>query len=174
MYGIQGGFLGNTAGMLAGAPSFEINRRPGALGGRSGEQLQRLYKEGTQQNQQLNDELMRRGIMPGAGPQLPLAFGGFSGNIGNVGGLSLAMNTPDPGLVEQKEQEQKAFDSLNQDTGATRFYPSQLNVQPMPGYNTRPGYNPFGVDIERDSFILHNPRSGVAQMPAGFQNKFVS
>lgn len=87
MAGYYGGFMGNEAGMLAGSPSFEIQRRPGALGGRSGEQLKRLYEGGTQQNQQLNDELMRRGIMPGSGPQLPLAYGGLPGDVGNLAAL---------------------------------------------------------------------------------------
>jgi hypothetical protein len=84
--GVQGGYLGNAGGLVAGNPSFDINKGRGALGGRSGEQLKRLYKEGTQQNQQLNDELMRRGIMPGAGPQLPLAMGSQGMNpMGNAG-----------------------------------------------------------------------------------------
>jgi hypothetical protein len=61
--------------MVAGVPSFEIPQGQGPLGKRSGEQLQRLYQGGTQQNQQLNEELIRRGLMPGAGPQLPLAQG---------------------------------------------------------------------------------------------------
>lgn len=65
-------------GAVAGTPSFEINRRPGALGGRSGEQLKRIYEGGTQDNEKLNDELMRRGIMPG-GPRLPLAMGAQMG-----------------------------------------------------------------------------------------------
>lgn len=77
---------GNPAGMqnayqVAGSPSFDINKGAGALGGRSGEQLKRLYEGGTQQNQQLNEELRRRGIMPGAGPQLPLAMGGQQGGV---------------------------------------------------------------------------------------------
>jgi len=59
--------------MIAGNPSFNINQSAGPLGQRPGEQLQRLYEGGTQQNQQLNYELRRRGIMPGSGPQLPLA-----------------------------------------------------------------------------------------------------
>ncbi len=77
----------SSPSMLAGNPSFDINRSSGALGGRSGEQLKRLYEGGTQQNQQLNEELRRRGIMPGAGPQLPLAFGGLQGPVpmGNAG-----------------------------------------------------------------------------------------
>jgi len=91
MAGYYGGFFGNEAGMqglMAGGPSFEINKRPGALGGRSGEQLKRLYEGGTQQNQQLNEELMRRGIMPG-GPQLPLVMG-IPGAPGNAAGMANA------------------------------------------------------------------------------------
>lgn len=60
--------------MLAGSPSFDINRRPGAVGGRSGEQLKRLYEGGTQQNEKLNEELRQRGIMP-RGVDLPFALG---------------------------------------------------------------------------------------------------
>lgn len=65
---------GAPGNLMAGSPSFDINRRPGALGGRSGEQLKRLYEGGTQQNEKLNEELRNRGILPG-GPQLPMAFG---------------------------------------------------------------------------------------------------
>jgi hypothetical protein len=85
---------GSPGNLVAGGPSFDINRGAGALGGRSGEQLKRLYEGGTQQNEKLNEELMRRGIMPGAGPQLPQAFSPFYDSnpfaVGNVG--SLAMN----------------------------------------------------------------------------------
>jgi len=95
MAGFYGGFVGNEAGMasslplnfIAGGPSFEINKRPGSLGGRTGEQLRRLYEGGTQQNQQLNEELRQRGILPG-GPQLPLA--GFPGAAGNMAGMANA------------------------------------------------------------------------------------
>jgi hypothetical protein len=73
--------LSRNPELIAGSPSFDINKAGGALGGRSGEQLKRLYEGGTQQNQQLNEELKRRGIMPGAGPQLPLAMGGFQGGV---------------------------------------------------------------------------------------------
>ena len=77
--------------ILAGSPSFDINRRPGTLGGRTGEQLKRLYEGGTQQNEKLNEELRNRGIMPGSGPQLPLAFGGGSNfAIGNAAGVANA------------------------------------------------------------------------------------
>jgi hypothetical protein len=83
-YGFPAGNMagvGSANNLVAGSPSFDINRGAGALGGRSGEQLKRLYEGGTQQNQQLNEELKRRGIMPGAGPQLPLAMGGFQGGV---------------------------------------------------------------------------------------------
>jgi hypothetical protein len=86
---VQGGFVGNAGalgGMVAGGPSFDINRGAGALGGRSGEQLKRLYEGGTRQNQQLNEELKRRGIMPGSGPQLPLTFNpSGTSPMGNAG-----------------------------------------------------------------------------------------
>ena len=75
-YGGESNVPGAPGNLFAGGPSFDINRRPGALGGRSGEQLKRLYEGGTQQNEKLNEELRNRGIMPGSGPQLPLVFGG--------------------------------------------------------------------------------------------------
>lgn len=50
---------------------------------------------------------------------------------------------------------------------AVRFDPSQLNVPPSPGYLNAPGYSPFREDQDRDRFILHNPRSGVAGNPFG-------
>jgi hypothetical protein len=46
-----------------------------------------------------------------------------------------------------------------------RFDPNQLYQQPLPGYNMRPGYDPSSVDLERDRFILHSPKSGVAGGP---------
>jgi hypothetical protein len=52
-------------------PSFDINQGQGALGRRSGEQLLRLQGgSGSMQNQQLQQELERRGIIP-RGVQLP-------------------------------------------------------------------------------------------------------
>lgn len=77
----------NQSQMIAGSPSFDINKSAGPLGNRPGEQLKRLYEGGTQQNQQLNEELKRRGILPGSGPQLPLALGGTIGPVpmGNAG-----------------------------------------------------------------------------------------
>lgn len=58
-------------GSIAGAPSFEIPKGQGALGNRSGEQLLRLQQgSGNMQNQQLQNELERRGILS-RGIQLP-------------------------------------------------------------------------------------------------------
>ena len=65
---------GAPGNLFAGGPSFDINRRPGSVGGRSGEQLKRLYEGGTQQNEKLNEELRQRGIMP-RGVDLPFAMG---------------------------------------------------------------------------------------------------
>lgn len=65
---------GAPGNLFAGSPSFDINRRPGSVGGRSGEQLKRLYEGGTKQNEKLNEELRQRGIMP-RGVDLPFAMG---------------------------------------------------------------------------------------------------
>jgi hypothetical protein len=54
---------------IAGGTSFEIPKGQGALGRRSGEQLQRIQESGIQ-NEQLQQELERRGMMP-RGIQLP-------------------------------------------------------------------------------------------------------
>jgi hypothetical protein len=90
--GGEAGVPGAPGNLFAGGPSFDINRVPGALGGRSGEQLRRLYEGGTRQNEQLNEELKRRGIMPGTGPQLPLSMQMYNqmlpGAAGNIAGLS--------------------------------------------------------------------------------------
>ena len=101
MAGFYGGFMGNAGAMappgaspqtfgfpqpgsmVAGSPSFDINRSAGPLGQRPGEQLKRLYEGGTQQNQQLNEELRRRGLMPG--PQLPMASINGQVPMGNAG-----------------------------------------------------------------------------------------
>jgi len=56
---------------IAAGPSFDIPKSQGALGGRSGEQLLRLQQgSGNMENQQLQNELQRRGILP-SGIQLP-------------------------------------------------------------------------------------------------------
>jgi len=56
---------------IAAGPSFEIPKGQGALGNRSGEQLLRLQQgSGNMENQQLQNELQRRGMMP-SGIQLP-------------------------------------------------------------------------------------------------------
>lgn len=63
--------FGGSGFDVAAGPSFEIPKGQGALGGRSGEQLLRLQQgSGNMENQQLQNELQRRGIMP-SGIQLP-------------------------------------------------------------------------------------------------------
>lgn len=87
-YGFPG-MPGNTGAFIAGSPSFEIRRGPGALGGRSEEQIRRL-QQSIPENQQLLEEMRRRGITPGGGPQLPpLAYGSSNlpGAVGNMAGL---------------------------------------------------------------------------------------
>jgi hypothetical protein len=54
---------------IAATPSFSIPQGQGALGRRSGEQLKRIQESGIQ-NEQLQQELERRGMMP-RGIQLP-------------------------------------------------------------------------------------------------------
>lgn len=58
--------------------------------------------------------------------------------------------------------EQNVPGAPGQVPSAVRFDPNQLYQQPLPGYNMRPGYDPSSVDLERDRFILHSPKSGVA------------
>jgi len=53
---------------------------------------------------------------------------------------------------------------------AVRFNPADLNVQPGPGYFANPNYSPFLQDQDRDRFILHDPRSGVAGNPNPLQD----
>ena len=84
---------GAPGNLFAGGPSFDVPRGPGALGGRSEEQLRRL-QQSMPENQQLLEEMKRRGITPGGGPQLPLAgipgSSNLPGAIGNMGGLANA------------------------------------------------------------------------------------
>lgn len=84
---------GAPGNFLAGNPSFDIQRGPGALGGRSEEQIRRL-QQSMPENRQLLEEMKRRGITPGGGPQLPLAgipgSSNLPGAIGNMGGLANA------------------------------------------------------------------------------------
>jgi hypothetical protein len=103
---------GAPGNLFAGSPSFDINRRPGSVGGRSGEQLKRLYEGGTKENEKLNEELRQRGIMP-RGINLPLAMGLDSSSmiaqsypggqqIGNMAGMfGGAMN---PFLSQQMQE----------------------------------------------------------------------
>ena len=90
-YAGEGAGVPGAPGNLAGSPSFDIPRGPGALGGRSEEQIRRL-QQNMPENRQLLEEMKRRGITPGGGPQLPLAqgFGSLPGAIGNMGGIQNA------------------------------------------------------------------------------------
>jgi hypothetical protein len=83
----EAGVPGAPGNLMAGSPSFDIRRGPGALGGRSEEQIRRL-QQNLPENRQLLEEMQRRGISPGGGPQLPLA--GVMGGMGNVAALANA------------------------------------------------------------------------------------
>lgn len=76
-FGIRRSYVGSVAPgeepyfneQIAATPSFSIPQGQGALGRRSGEQLKRIQESGIQ-NEQLQQELERRGMMP-RGIQLP-------------------------------------------------------------------------------------------------------
>ena len=87
-YGGESNVPGAPGNLLAGGPSFDIPRGPGALGGRSEEQIRRL-QQSMPENRQLLDEMKRRGITPGGGPQLPLALGSSNlpAAVGNMAGI---------------------------------------------------------------------------------------
>ena len=76
-YGGESNVPGAPGNLFAGGPSFDIPRGPGALGGRSEEQIRRLQKS-MPENRQLLDEMQRRGITPGGG-NLPAAVGNMAG-----------------------------------------------------------------------------------------------
>jgi hypothetical protein len=154
-YGGESNVPGAPGNLLAGNPSFDIRRTPGALGGRLGEQLRRLYEGGTQQNQQLNDELMRRGIMPGGGPQLPMAFGSSNlpGAIGNIQGMADAYQLGQ--AVPQQPMQQPYGGSPN----------SQLTPEEKARLLQR------GAPPPTDFREKYLPK---AELPTGFQSKFVS
>jgi hypothetical protein len=94
-YGGESNVPGAPGNLFAGGPSFNIPRGPGALGGRSEEQIRRL-QQSMPENRQLLDEMQRRGITPGGGPQLPLAgipgSSNLPGAVGNMGGVSAIGN----------------------------------------------------------------------------------
>ena len=79
-----------------------------------------------------------------------MAQGFYGGFLGNAGAFSGGGTGPIPLLPPLP---------------AVRFNPADLNVQPVENYNKLPGYNPFEADQQRDRFILHDPRSGVAALP---------
>jgi hypothetical protein len=87
-YGGMVNVPGAPGNLVAGGPSFDINRSAGPLGGR------------------FNEELMKRGIMPGAGPQLPMAFGSSNlpAAVGNMAGLANATFFEGPQLGQATPQ----------------------------------------------------------------------
>lgn len=201
-YGGESNVPGAPGNLLAGGPSFDIRRGAGALGGRSGEQLRRLYEGGTQQNQQLNEELMKRGIMPGSGPQLPMAFGSSNlpGAVGNMGGLANAQffEGPQLGQAAPQGEPQRPYGGAP-NVPLTPEEKARLLQQgsPIPP-NFREQYLPrTGVDLagnqgpstpvkfdEHMNMLVPNMGAGrpgqvrfklpQAELPGGFQAKYVS
>lgn len=86
--------IGFHGSLIGGGPSFDIPRGPGALGGRSEEQIRRL-QQSMPDNKQLLEEMQRRGITPGGGPQLPLAYS-LPGAAGNMAGMLMAQGLQMP------------------------------------------------------------------------------
>ena len=75
---------GAPGNLFAGGFNHVIQQGPGALGGRSEEQIRRL-QQSLPENKQLLEEFERRGITPGGGPKLPLAgTSNLSGAIANL------------------------------------------------------------------------------------------
>lgn len=81
--------------------------------------------------------------------------------VGNMGGM-LAQNPYNFASADREAEQELINNVLYNERGGTKFNPQDLNVQPRPGYNLQPGYNPTSVPLQRDRFILFNPRSGVA------------
>jgi hypothetical protein len=180
-YGGESNVPGAPGNLFAGGPSFDIPRGPGALGGRSEEQIRRL-QQNMPENRQLLDEMKRRGITPGGGPQLPLAgipgSSNLPGAVGNMAGIANSTFFEGPQFAQPgSAQELGAEAGRALGSPAVRFNPNELAVPPGQGVMQSPGYTPFRLEQGRDRFILHDPRSGVAGVgapPAGFQGKYVS
>ena len=68
-FSTETGYEQDRGGPLISQTSFDINKRGGSLGGRSGEQLLRIHDSGID-NQQLQNELKLRQLLP-TGLQLP-------------------------------------------------------------------------------------------------------
>ena len=169
-YSGEGASIPGAPGNLAGNPSFDVRRGSGALGGRSGEQLRRIYEGGTKENKQLNEELIKRGIMPG-GPQLPLAqgFGSLPGAVGNMAGIDNATFFRGPQIASADPFPPKTPGIYSYPAGMEGVvnvtYPagSPQYGQPMPS----PKHPGRPMEMNQAEF------RGLQQMVPGFQNKLV-
>ena len=191
------GPIGNLAGINM--SGFDINKRPGALGGRSGEQLKGIYEGGTQQNQQLNEELKNRGIMP-RGVNLPLVQGGLSplGNAGffegqqflaqllsNSAGLGGEISLPSPNVFSMRprigydEQGLDVGGSINvpigtdgrvQLTGGYRPDSSKLNLKGTIGQP--PGSQGLGIDFYVNKLLNKKPEGSDLGVEARYNTRF--
>ena len=171
---------GAPGNLLAGInmSGFDINKRPGALGGRAGEQLKGIYEGGTQQNQQLNEELKNRGIMP-RGINLPLVQGGPSplGNAGFFEGQNInTFQTPFPNSFLAENQGPstpvKAYYPPADNPGA----PIMINPNRGAGYpaNVRPKGQRFLAQGDPDNLDDNEQMLNQFSLPNGFINKYIS
>jgi len=168
-YGGESNVPGAPGNLLAGGPSFDIRRGPGALGGRSEEQIRRL-QQSLPENRQLLEKMQRRGITPGGGPQLPMAQGSSNlpGAIGNMGGLVNAQFFAGPQLGQAAPH-----------GSPQRMQPREYLDQNMPAYP--PGYGPPSKQPQPQSPEPFSPTQlelplamrGL-QVPFGSQARFFS
>ena len=159
-YGGESNVPGAPGNLFAGGPSFDIRRGPGALGGRSEEQIRRL-QQSLPENRQLLEEMQRRGITPGGGPQLPMAYGSSNlpGAVGNMGGLANAQFFEGPQLGQAAPQ------------GAPQQpYGGAPNVPLTPEQKAKlmQQGSPPPPEFNIQDYLRK------AEVPAGFQAKYVS
>jgi len=168
---------GAPGNLLAGInmSGFDINKRPGTLGGRAGEQLKGIYEGGTQQNQQLNEELRNRGIMP-RGVNLPLVQGGPSplGNAGFFGGQNInAFQTPfsNPLLAENQGPSTpvKYYPDANKGQGG--YLPNRGADYPA---NVHPKGQQLLAQGDPDNVEDNEQMLNQFSLPNGFINKYIS
>ena len=170
-YGGESNVPGAPGNLLAGGPSFDIPRGPGALGGRSEEQIRRL-QQSMPENRQLLEEMQRRGITPGGGPQLPLAgipgSSNLPGAVGNMAGVANATFFEGP--------------QLNQPGNMASILPPAMSqgelyraIQERGGAGE--GTKEYGElrDLQKE-WIQRQKLKGAdaSEPPTGFQAKYVS
>ena len=91
---------------------------------------------------------------------------GVPGMPGNTGAFNTGARTPS---ISSDDME-ALMQGIRGIPTSPRFNPNELNVKPSPGYLSNPNYNPFHHEQDRDRFILHDPRSGVANNPNPLQD----